>query len=105
MSFTASVVLVNFTTAAPTYRYCELWQFRCRNGKCINKNRLCNNYNDCGDQSDEHHSVCRGNVVGIEIRNTVIVYNVFITTMINDYANKARFAENSHLKAWFSLAT
>ena len=28
-------------------------QFQCSNGKCINKYKICNSRNDCGDKSDE----------------------------------------------------
>ena len=27
--------------------------FQCNNGKCVRKYRICNSYNDCGDNSDE----------------------------------------------------
>ena len=58
------LVLVNATTTVPImHRYCEPWQFQCRNGKCIGQSRICNNYNDCGDESDESHSLCRGNAI------------------------------------------
>ncbi|XP_013385766.1 atrial natriuretic peptide-converting enzyme-like [Lingula anatina] len=32
---------------------CNSYQFRCMNGKCINKDWTCDKYNDCGDRSDE----------------------------------------------------
>ena len=33
---------------------CEkIKRFQCKNGKCIDKNYICNSRNDCGDNSDE----------------------------------------------------
>lgn len=58
ISFTALMM----SAAVPQYRYCEPWKFQCGNGKCIGRNKLCDNYEDCGDQSDESYSVCQGNV-------------------------------------------
>ncbi|CAB4022291.1 atrial natriuretic peptide-converting enzyme-like isoform X5, partial [Paramuricea clavata] len=49
------------TTVAPTTsRHCLSGEFQCRNGRCINKNRVCDKNNDCGDNSDEHRSICPG---------------------------------------------
>ena len=30
-------------------------RFRCRNGKCVHKNYVCDNFNHCGDDSDEQN--------------------------------------------------
>ncbi|CAB4006010.1 deleted in malignant brain tumors 1 -like, partial [Paramuricea clavata] len=50
------------TTVAPTtYRYCSFGEFQCRNGRCINKSRVCDKNNDCGDGSDELRPICPGN--------------------------------------------
>ena len=32
---------------------CSSGQFKCDNGKCLASNRQCDNYDDCGDNSDE----------------------------------------------------
>ena len=33
--------------------YCQPHQFTCDNGKCIYDSNRCDDYNDCGDYSDE----------------------------------------------------
>ncbi|CAB4035545.1 deleted in malignant brain tumors 1 -like, partial [Paramuricea clavata] len=40
------------TTAS---RNCALWEFRCRNGQCIDLSRFCDGSYDCGDGSDESY--------------------------------------------------
>ena len=33
---------------------CEkIGKFQCKNGKCIDKDNICNSFNNCGDNSDE----------------------------------------------------
>lgn len=32
---------------------CSISEFTCSNGKCINIAQFCDNYNNCGDASDE----------------------------------------------------
>jgi hypothetical protein len=51
------------TVASTTLRACLSGEFQCRNGRCINKSRVCDYNNDCGDDSDEFRSICPGNVV------------------------------------------
>ncbi len=36
-------------------------EFQCRNGKYINKSKVCDASNDCEDESDEHPPLCPGN--------------------------------------------
>ena len=40
--------------------YCDKKKFLCANGNCIPKNKLCNGYDDCNDNSDET-TICTGN--------------------------------------------
>ncbi|CAB4016122.1 deleted in malignant brain tumors 1 [Paramuricea clavata] len=57
----------NMTTPQPTSqptnasRYCESWEFRCRNGQCVHRSRLCDGGRDCNDGSDEERVVCGWN--------------------------------------------
>ena len=37
---------------------CSLAQFRCGNGKCIPKEWICDEMNDCEDKSDETKALC-----------------------------------------------
>jgi hypothetical protein len=37
---------------------CEQTEFQCRNEKCILKDWVCDQMNDCGDNSDEDESNC-----------------------------------------------
>ena len=51
----------NLTTPGPhtnTSRYCNYWQFRCRNGQCIDGSYLCDGGYDCYDGSDEDWLIC-----------------------------------------------
>ncbi|CAB4028560.1 deleted in malignant brain tumors 1 -like isoform X1 [Paramuricea clavata] len=48
----------NATLASTTPRHCLSGAFQCRNGRCINKSRVCDKNNDCGDNSDELLSIC-----------------------------------------------
>lgn len=42
------------TICAPRIRPCNLLrEYRCANKKCIDKTRVCDHVDDCGDQSDE----------------------------------------------------
>ena len=52
----------NTTVAPTTSRDCLSGEFQCRNGKCINKSKVCDASNDCEDESDEHPPLCPGNV-------------------------------------------
>ncbi len=53
------------TTISPTTtsRGCLSGEFQCRNGKYINKSKVCDASNDCEDESDEHPPLCPGNAV------------------------------------------
>jgi hypothetical protein len=37
---------------------CEQTEFQCHNEKCIPKDWVCDQMNDCGDNSDEDESNC-----------------------------------------------
>lgn len=39
---------------------CRTDQFRCKNGKCISKSKVCDANPDCSDESDEHENMCTG---------------------------------------------
>ena len=41
----------------------DLELFQCHNEKCINDFMVCDNFEDCGDGSDERESLCK--VVGV----------------------------------------
>ena len=49
-------------------------QFTCNNKRCIASSKVCNNEDDCGDQSDETHP-CLGiqniSVIGKSIKLTL----------------------------------
>ncbi len=48
--------LSNFILCTSRYVFtvqCDDKEFRCRNGKCIQNNTLCNGDVDCNDESDE----------------------------------------------------
>jgi hypothetical protein len=38
---------------------CEATEFQCHNERCIPYEWVCDDVNDCGDESDEAESVCR----------------------------------------------
>lgn len=38
--------------------YCQPGQFVCGNLNCIDKSSICNQYDDCGDNSDEDPKYC-----------------------------------------------
>ena len=38
---------------------CRPDQFKCNNGKCVMKSLICDNIDDCGDNSDEEDDLCR----------------------------------------------
>ena len=59
----------NATIAPTTARDCLFGEFRCKNGKCININRTCDQNNDCEDESDESPPKCAGNATEILIVN------------------------------------
>ncbi|XP_071446908.1 uncharacterized protein [Hetaerina americana] len=40
--------------------------FHCKNGTCIDSNKVCNGFNDCGDRSDEVN--CSSDAVGFSLR-------------------------------------
>ena len=45
------------TYTPPTYTttiYCDSYEFTCDNGDCVYETSVCNQYDDCGDNSDEH---------------------------------------------------
>ena len=51
---------------------CEKKNFLCANGNCIPKNKLCNGYDDCNDNSDET-TICTGtNITAILGTHSVI---------------------------------
>ncbi|CAB4041170.1 deleted in malignant brain tumors 1 -like, partial [Paramuricea clavata] len=67
----------NTTTPWPTWssttpsRNCESWEFRCRNGQCVHRSRLCDGGRDCNDGSDEERVVCGNSTDWMEHDNAI----------------------------------
>ena len=49
---------------------CVIHSNRCRNGACIDENKLCDLTDDCGDGSDEDLNTCAG-YIGCDFENVV----------------------------------
>ena len=58
-----NVVFKNCGRPSPTTGACPSNQFKCKNNICINSLNLCDNLNDCGDESDETNELCAKNQV------------------------------------------
>ena len=44
---------VNLTLLVTEPIQCGLYEFRCKNGRCIDNLKTCDDWDDCGDGSDE----------------------------------------------------
>lgn len=53
------VILVLYFLAS-TSTTCSSTEFECNDGECIDRRRLCDNYKDCQDGSDEDQRNCPG---------------------------------------------
>lgn len=45
--------------------------FTCDNGRCVNSYDVCDNWDDCGDNSDEHNCLTAGPIAGIAVGSVV----------------------------------
>ena len=52
-----------FANIVLAYSYCDSDSFECENSVCIFSEYKCDNYDDCGDNSDERN--CPGNAKAI----------------------------------------
>lgn len=69
------------TTPRPESPACSAGEWRCNNGECINSEFVCDNTNDCVDQSDEEEEFCeRRNIVDTEDGRKYL--HAFIQTVV-----------------------
>ena len=47
------IIILSFFFNSPEPRDCKEWEFTCGNGKCVPELYRCDQYDDCGDNSDE----------------------------------------------------
>ena len=51
------LIIIGATSPTPTRTsyYCDSSEFQCDNGDCVPGSYECDDYNDCGDNSDEEN--------------------------------------------------
>nr|XP_006817846.1 PREDICTED: low-density lipoprotein receptor-related protein 2-like [Saccoglossus kowalevskii] len=52
------LVMIKYIPGPPTSPTCLPGEFVCDNGLCLPHTLVCNNYDDCGDNSDEDPAIC-----------------------------------------------
>ena len=65
--------------------YCASDEFKCKNGRCVYRDLLCDGYNNCGDDSDEKS--CKklllsiAAIIGIVV-GCVVIIGIIVTVVI-----------------------